>query len=89
VGVGADQNERGRVRRFFEDLEQLSKNVGTAFDVPRKEPMRVMLQDFAESVRKGSVVEPLCSAEEALVTAKAIDDARKVAGRRFVKKAGS
>jgi hypothetical protein len=48
-----------------------------------------MLQDFAESVRKGSVIEPLCSAEEALVTAKAMDGARKVASRRFVKKAGS
>jgi predicted dehydrogenase len=87
--IGFSPPRLGKRPQSFEDLEQLSKNVETAFDVPRKEPMRVMLQDFAESVRKGSVVEPLCSAEEALVTAKAIDDARKVAGRRFVKKAGT
>jgi hypothetical protein len=46
-----------------------------------------MLQRFAESIRRGSVIEPLCSAEEALVTAKAIDDARKVATYRYVEKA--
>jgi hypothetical protein len=45
-----------------------------------------MLQHFAESLRKGSVIEPLCSAEEALVTARAIDEARRVATHRFVKK---
>lgn len=73
----------------FEDLEQLSKNVETAFDIPRREPINVMLQHFAESVRKGSVIEPLCTAQEALVTARAIDDVRKVAAHRLVKKAQS
>jgi len=34
------------------------------------------------------VLEPLCSAEEALVTAKAIDDAKRVATYRFIKKVG-
>jgi len=87
--IGFSPPKLGKRPQSFEDLEQLSKNVETAFDIPRREPINVMLQGFAESVRKGSVVEPLCSAEEALVTAKAIDDARKVAGRRFVKKAGS
>ncbi|GEM_PF-3262875 len=71
----------------FEDLEQLSRNVETAFDVPRKEPIKVMLELFAESLRKGKVLEPLCSAEEALVTAKAIDEAKRMATYRFVKKA--
>jgi len=40
-----------------------------------------------ESVKNGSVIEPLCSADEALVTARAIDDAKKVAAYRFIKKA--
>ena len=87
--IGFSPPRLGKKPQSFEDLEQLSKNVETAFDVPRKEPIRVMFEDFAESVRKGSLVEPLCSAEEALITAKAIDDARKVAGHRFVKKTGS
>lgn len=71
----------------FEDLEQLSRNVETTFDLPRREPINVMLQLFAESVRKGRVVEPLCSADQALVTAKTVDDAKKVASYRFIKKA--
>jgi predicted dehydrogenase len=75
--------------RSFEDLEQLSKNVETAFEIPRREPINVMLQHFAESIRKGSVIEPLCTAQEALVTARAIDDVRKVAAHRLVKKAQS
>lgn len=70
----------------FEDLEQLSKNVETTFDLPRKEPINVMLQLFAESVKKGSVLQPLCSADEALVTARAIDEAKRVAAYRFIKK---
>lgn len=72
----------------FEDLEQLSRNVETTFDLPRKEPIKVMLQLFAESVRKGAVIEPLCSADEAFVTAKAADDAKKVATYRFMKRTG-
>jgi predicted dehydrogenase len=87
--IGFSPPRLGKRPQSFEDLEQLSKNVETAFDIPRKEPINVMLQAFAESVRRGSVVEPLCGAEEALVTAKAIDDARKVATRRFVKKTGN
>ena len=71
----------------FEDLEQLSRNVETPFDLPRKEPINVMLQLFAESMRKGTVVEPLCSADQALVTARAIDGAKKAAAYRFIKKA--
>lgn len=72
--------------RNFEDLEQLSKNVETTFDLPKIEPINVMLQLLAESLRKGSVIDPLCSAEQALVTARAIDDAKKAATHRFVKK---
>jgi predicted dehydrogenase len=87
--IGFSPPRLGKRPRSFEDLEQLSKNVETAFEIPRKEPINVMLQGLAESVRKGSVVEPLCSAEDALVTAKAIDDARKVATRRFVKRSGN
>jgi predicted dehydrogenase len=87
--IGFSPPKLGRRPQSFEDLEQLSKNVETAFDIPRREPISVMLQRFAESIRKGSVLEPLCSAEEALVTARAIDDARKVATYRFVKKAHS
>jgi predicted dehydrogenase len=85
--IGFSPPKLGKRPQSFEDLEQLSKNVETAFDIPRSEPINVMLQHFAESIRKGSVIEPLCSAEEALVTAKAIDDARKVATYRFVEKA--
>jgi hypothetical protein len=69
----------------FEDLEQLSRNAEASFDLPRKEPMRVMLELFAESLRKGSVIEPLCSAEQALVTSKAIEEAKKIATRRIIK----
>jgi hypothetical protein len=43
-----------------------------------------MLQLFAESVKKGEIVEPLCSAEEGLVTARAIDDAVRKASHRFL-----
>jgi UDP-N-acetylglucosamine 3-dehydrogenase len=68
----------------FEDLEQLSRNVERSFDLPRKEPINVMLQLFAESVKKGEIVEPLCSAEEGLVTARAIDDAVRKASHRFL-----
>ena len=45
-----------------------------------------MLWDLAESLRKGSVIDPLCNADQALVTAKAIDEAKKVATHRYVKK---
>jgi predicted dehydrogenase len=85
--IGFSPPKLGRRPQNFGDLEQLSKNVETTFDIPRSEPINVMLQQFAESIRRGSVIEPLCSAEEALVTAKAIDDARKVATYRYVKKA--
>lgn len=71
--------------RNFEDLEQLSKNVETTFDLPRREPINLMLQLLVESVRKGSVIEPLCSADQALVTAKAIDEAKRAATHRFIK----
>jgi len=84
--IGFSPPKLGKRPQSFEDLEQLSKNVETAFDIPRREPINVMLQLFAESVRKGSVVEPLCSAEEALVTARAIDDVRKVATHRLIEK---
>lgn len=73
----------------FEDLEQLSRNIETAFDVPRREPIKLMLQLFAESMKKGSVIEPLCSAEQALVTSKAVEDVRKMATYRVVKKVGT
>jgi predicted dehydrogenase len=72
----------------FEDLEQLSRNVETSFDLPRTEPIKVMLQLFAESVRKGLVIEPLCSAEQALVTSKAVDDAEKTATCRIIARVG-
>jgi len=84
--IGFSPPKLGRRPQSFEDLEQLSKNVETVFDIPRKEPITVMLQNFVESLRKGLVIEPLCSAEEALVTARAINDARRVATHRFVKK---
>jgi predicted dehydrogenase len=87
--IGFSPPKLGRRPQSFEDLEQLSKNVETVFDIPRREPITVMLQHFAESLRKGSVIEPLCSAEEALVTARAIDEARRVAMHRFVKKSQS
>jgi hypothetical protein len=48
-----------------------------------------MLQLFAESMKKGSVIEPLCSAEQALVTSKAVEDARKMATYRVIKKVGT
>lgn len=73
----------------FEDLEQLSRNVETAFEVPRKEPMNALLQLFAESVRQGALIEPLCSAEQALVTMKVIDDAKKLATYRFIRRASA
>jgi predicted dehydrogenase len=63
--------------RNWEDLEQLSKNVETTFELPRKEPINAMLQLLVESVRKGSVIEPLCNADQALVTTRAIDEAKK------------
>ena len=85
--IGFPPPKLRRRPQSFEDLEQLSKNVETTFDLPRKEPINVMLQLFAESVRKGTVIEPLCSAEDALVTAKAIDDAKKTAKYRFIKRA--
>lgn len=85
--IGFSPPKLGRRPQSFGDLEQLSKNVETAFDIPRSEPINIMLQHFAESIRRGSVIEPLCSAEEALITAKAIDDARKVATYRYLKKA--
>jgi predicted dehydrogenase len=75
--------------RYFEDLEQLSRNVESSFDLPRSEPIKLMLQLFAESVRKGAVIEPLCSAEQALVTSKAIDDAKKIATFRIIKRVGT
>jgi UDP-N-acetylglucosamine 3-dehydrogenase len=71
----------------FEDLERLSKNVETTFEIRREEPINIMLHRFVESVKNGSVIEPLCSAEEALVTARAIDSAKRVAAHRYIKKA--
>jgi hypothetical protein len=66
----------------FEDLEQLSRNVETAFHLPRKEPIESMLRLFAESLAKGAVIAPLCSGEEALVMARTINDVIKAASRR-------
>ena len=84
--IGFSPPKLGRRPQSFEDLEQLSKNVETVFDIPRREPINAMLQSFAESVKKGSVIEPLCSADEALITARAIDDAKKVAAYRFIER---
>jgi len=86
--VGVPPPKPRKRPQSFEDLEQLSRNLETTFDLPRREPINVMLQLFAESVRKGAVTEPLCTADEALVTAKAIDEAKKVAAYRFIRKAG-
>ena len=72
--------------RNFDDLEQLSKNVETTLDLPREEPINVMLQDLVESLRKGSVIAPLCSADQALVTARAVEEAKKTATYRYVRK---
>jgi len=84
--IGFPPPKLRRRPRTFEDLEQLSKNVETTFDLARMEPIGVMLQLFAESMKRGSVVEPLCSAEQALVTAKAVDDTRKLAKYRLIKR---
>lgn len=84
--IGFSPPKLGRRPQSFEDLEQLSKNAETAFDIPRREPINVMLQCFADSVRKGVVIGPLCNADEALVTARAIDDAKKLAAYRFIKR---
>jgi len=81
-----------RLRRrpqSFEDLEQLSRNVDTSFDLPRTEPINVMLQLFAESVRKGSVMEPLCTAEQALVTSRVVEHAKRIATFRVIRRAGT
>jgi len=72
--------------RNFEDLEQLSKNVETTFDLPKREPIGLMLQLLSESLKKGAVIDPLCNADQALVTARAIDTAKKVATYRFIEK---
>jgi predicted dehydrogenase len=69
----------------FEDLEQLSRNMETTLDLPKKEPMKVMLELLGKSVTTEAVMEPLCNGEEALVTAKAIDEARKIAQWRFIR----
>ena len=69
----------------FEDLEQLSRNMENTLDLPKKEPMKVMLELLAKSMTTGAVLEPLCNAEEALITAKALDDARKIGQWRFIK----
>lgn len=87
--IGFSPPKLGRRPQSFEDLEQLSKNVETAFDITRREPINVMLQHFAESVKKGSVIEPLCTVDEALVTARAIDDAKKVATNRVIKRSSA
>jgi predicted dehydrogenase len=75
--------------RSFEDLEELSRNVERTFDLPRSEPINVMLQLFAQSVKKGTVIDPLCSADQALLTSRAADEAKKAATYRYVKKAGT
>lgn len=79
----------GKRPRSFEDLEQLSRNFETVLELPRKEPINEMLKLFVESVRKGSVIEPLCSAEQALVTSRVIDDSRKMATCRVIKRVGT
>lgn len=84
--VGFPPPKLRRRPQSFEDLEQLSRNVETSLDLPRAEPVKVMLQLFAESIRKGSVIDPLCSAEQALVTSRTIDDAKKIVIHRIVKK---
>jgi len=70
----------------FQDLEQLSRNVETAFDLQRTEPIKVMLKLFTESVRKGSVMEQLCTAEQAFVTSRAVEDAKKIATYRIIER---
>jgi len=83
--VGFPPPKLRRRPQSFEDLEQLSRNAETSFDLPRKEPIRVMLELFVESLKKGSVIEPLCSAEQALVTSKAIEESRNIATHRIIK----
>lgn len=82
--IGFPPPKLGTRPRSFEDLEQLSKSVETSFEVPREEPINTMLQLVVESFRKGSVVEPLCSGEQALVTARVIEEAKRTANYRFV-----
>ncbi len=82
--IGFSPPKLGTRPRSFEDLEQLSRNVETSFEVPRKEPVIAMLQLVGDSFRKGTVLDPLCSAQEALVTARAIDRVLRVATYRFI-----
>jgi len=85
--IGFPPPKLRRRPRNFEDLEQLSKNVEIPFDVRRKEPIKAMLQLLAESVRKGRVLDPLCSGEQALVTARVMDEAKKAPKCKIIERA--
>lgn len=82
--VGLAPPKLSKRPRSFSDLEQLSKNLEVPIDVRKVEPLNMMLLLFAGSVRQGTCIEPLCNAQEALVTAEVISEVEQVAKHRIL-----
>jgi len=68
--------------RSWRDILLLSKNVNEEILVSHAEPLKLELKCFIESIRKGEVLEPLCSGEEGLRVLEIAKESFKNAERR-------
>jgi predicted dehydrogenase len=59
----------------WEDILWLSRNVSEEVSVPSAEPLELELNCFVESVRKGEVLDPLCSGQDGLEVLRVIESA--------------
>lgn len=57
----------------WEDMLWLSRNVVEDISAPAAEPLKLELKCFIKSVRKGEVLDPLCSGQEALEVLRVIE----------------
>ena len=59
----------------WQDILWLSRNVNEDISVTQMEPLEIELKCFIESIRKGEIINPLCSGEEGLEVLRILDNA--------------
>ena len=65
----------------WQDILWLSRNVNEDISVSQTEPLELELKCFIESIRKGEVLNPLCSGEEGLAVLKIVEKSHRMSVR--------
>ena len=61
----------------WQDILWLSRNVSEEIPVSHAEPLALELEAYIASIKKGELIEPLCSAEEALEVLRIVQESSK------------